>query len=116
VRRWLDQQHALGQGLELPGGRAFDVLFYLDAVTPTCGAAVSIDDAPKKPRPEGLPKILGGRDPGTTLYVGDNIDDALSARDARVPFMAMLPATTLEYRKRAAQFRELRGAGAAAEC
>jgi HAD superfamily phosphatase len=61
----------------------------------------------KKPFPDGLLKILGRRDPTTALYVGDNIDDALAARDARVPFMAILPAGTLEYRKRAAQFREL---------
>jgi phosphoglycolate phosphatase-like HAD superfamily hydrolase len=61
----------------------------------------------KKPFPDGLLKILGRRDPATALYVGDNIDDALAARDARVPFMAILPEGTFEYRKRAAQFREL---------
>jgi HAD superfamily phosphatase len=61
----------------------------------------------KKPYPDGLLKILGRRDSATALYVGDNIDDALAARDARVPFMAILPAGTFEYRKRAAQFREL---------
>jgi HAD superfamily phosphatase len=61
----------------------------------------------KKPFPDGLLKILGRRDPTTALYVGDNIDDALAARDARVPFMAILPAGTFEYRKRAAQLREL---------
>ena len=61
----------------------------------------------KKPFPDGLLKILGRRDPATALYVGDNIDDALAARDARVPFMAILPGGTFEYRKRAAQFREL---------
>jgi HAD superfamily phosphatase len=61
----------------------------------------------KKPFPDGLLKILGRRDPATALYVGDNIDDALAARGARVPFMAILPAGTFEYLKRAAQFREL---------
>jgi HAD superfamily phosphatase len=61
----------------------------------------------KKPYPDGLLKILGRRDPDTALYVGDNIDDALAARDARVPFMAILSRGTYEYRKRAAQFREL---------
>jgi HAD superfamily hydrolase (TIGR01548 family) len=61
----------------------------------------------KKPHPDGLLKILGRRDPGRALYVGDNIDDALAARDARVPFMAILPRSTFEYRKRAARFREL---------
>ena len=68
---------------------------------------ITMDDAPKKPRPDGLLKILGDRDPGAALYVGDNIDDALSAREARVPFMAILPRNAFEYRKRAAQFRKL---------
>jgi len=61
----------------------------------------------KKPYPDGLLKILGRRDPSRALYVGDNVDDALAARDARVPFMAILPRGTFEYPKRAAQFREL---------
>ena len=65
------------------------------------------DVARKKPYPDGLLKILGERDPATALYVGDNVDDALSARDARVPFMAILPPGTFEYRKRATRFREL---------
>jgi phosphoglycolate phosphatase-like HAD superfamily hydrolase len=71
-------------------------------------SVVTMDDVRrKKPYPDGLLKILGERDPATALYVGDNIDDALAARDARVPFMAILPPGTFEYRKRAAQFREL---------
>jgi HAD superfamily phosphatase len=69
---------------------------------------VTMDDVKrKKPYPDGLLKILGRRDPETALYVGDNIDDALAARDARVPFMAILPRGTFEYHKRAARFREL---------
>jgi HAD superfamily phosphatase len=69
---------------------------------------VTMDDVKrKKPYPDGLLKILGRRDPDTALYAGDNIDDALAARDARVPFMAILPRGTYEYRKRAAQFRDL---------
>jgi erythromycin esterase-like protein len=39
IGEWLDQEHALGQGehiLELPIRKAFDVLFYLDTVTPAC--------------------------------------------------------------------------------
>jgi HAD superfamily phosphatase len=69
---------------------------------------ITMDDVPrKKPYPDGLLKILGERDPETALYVGDNVDDALSARDARVPFVAILPPGTFEYRKRAARFREL---------
>jgi HAD superfamily hydrolase (TIGR01548 family) len=69
---------------------------------------ITMDDvARKKPHPDGLLKILGSRDPATALYVGDNVDDALAARDARVPFMAILPPGAYEYRKRAARFREL---------
>lgn len=71
-------------------------------------SVVTMDDVKrKKPYPDGLLKILGERDPATALYVGDNIDDALAARDAKVPFMAILPRGTYEYRKRAARFREL---------
>ncbi len=69
---------------------------------------ITMDDVKrKKPHPDGLLKILGSRDPGAALYVGDNVDDALAARDAHVPFMAILPPGTYEYRKRAARFREL---------
>ena len=69
---------------------------------------ITMDDVKrKKPHPDGLLKILGRRDPATALYVGDNVDDALAARDARVPFMAILPPGTFESRKRAARFREL---------
>jgi HAD superfamily phosphatase len=69
---------------------------------------VTMDDvARKKPYPDGLLKILGGRDPGTALYVGDNVDDALAARAAGVRFLAILPAGAYGYRQRAAKFREL---------
>lgn len=69
---------------------------------------ITMDDVKrKKPHPDGLLKILGRRDPATALYVGDNIDDALAAQAADVPFMAILPADAFEVRKRAARFREL---------
>ena len=69
---------------------------------------VTADDVTNpKPHPEGLLKILGQRNPATAVYVGDNIDDALAARDAGVPFVAILPRQSYEYRKRAACFREL---------
>jgi len=69
---------------------------------------VTMDDVKrKKPYPDGLLKILGAREPSSALYVGDNIDDALAARDARVPFIAILPTGAHEYRKHAARFREL---------
>lgn len=73
---------------------------------------VTMDDVErKKPHPDGLLKILGKRDPATALYVGDNVDDALAARDARVPFLAILPTHAYEMRKRAARFRELGALG-----
>jgi HAD superfamily phosphatase len=68
---------------------------------------ITMDDAPKKPRPDGLLKILGGRAPGEALYLGDNVDDALAAQAAGVPFIGILPAGSFEYRKRAKRFREL---------
>jgi phosphoglycolate phosphatase-like HAD superfamily hydrolase len=69
---------------------------------------ITMDDVAKmKPHPEGLHKILGKRDPATALYLGDNIDDALAARDAGVPFAAIIAPGEHDYRNRAAQFREL---------
>jgi len=68
---------------------------------------ITMDDAKRKPHPEGLHKILGHRDASTALYLGDNIDDALAARDARVPFMAIIAPGEHRYRQRAARFREL---------
>jgi HAD superfamily hydrolase (TIGR01548 family) len=69
---------------------------------------VTMDDVENiKPNPEGLHKILGKRDPATALYLGDNIDDALAARDAGVPFMAIIAPGEHGYRERAKRFREL---------
>ena len=53
---------------------------------------VTVEDVAKpKPDPEGLLKILGGRNPARAVYVGDNVDDALAAASARVPFVGILP-------------------------
>jgi HAD superfamily phosphatase len=60
-----------------------------------------------KPDPEGLLKILGGRDPGEAVYIGDNVDDALAARAARIPFVGVLPLRGEGRRHRAARLREL---------
>lgn len=56
-----------------------------------------------KPDPEGLLKILDGRDPSSALYVGDNVDDAVAARTARMPFVGVLPVGSEERRQRAAR-------------
>ena len=68
---------------------------------------ITMDDARKKPHPDGLQIILSGRDPRTALYLGDNVDDALAAREAGVPFLAILARDEDRYRERAARFREL---------
>jgi HAD superfamily hydrolase (TIGR01548 family) len=68
---------------------------------------ITMDDAKKKPHPEGLQRILGQRDPVTALFLGDNIDDALAAREAGVPFFAIIAPGEHRYRERAARFREL---------
>jgi HAD superfamily hydrolase (TIGR01548 family) len=69
---------------------------------------VTMDDVKNgKPHPEGLLAIVDGRDPSTAIYVGDNVDDALAARDARVPFLAILPRGAHNYRQRAANFKKL---------
>lgn len=69
---------------------------------------VTMDDVARpKPAPDGLLRILDGRDPATALYIGDSIDDALAARDARVPFVGVLPRGSVAYKRRATGLREL---------
>ncbi|MGH9757210.1 MAG: HAD family hydrolase [Candidatus Acidiferrales bacterium] len=60
-----------------------------------------------KPSPEGLLQILDGRDPSIALYVGDNVDDALAAQSARMPFVAILPRGSEERRQRGARLLKL---------
>ena len=53
---------------------------------------VTVEDVQRpKPHPEGLLKILGGRDPAKALYLGDNVDDAIAAQSAKIPFVGVLP-------------------------
>ena len=69
---------------------------------------VTMDDVKKgKPHPEGLLLLLDGTAPREALYLGDNIDDALSAKSARVPFLGVLPFGTEAHRARSARLREL---------
>jgi HAD superfamily phosphatase len=97
--------------LDLFTGRTrqeFSYTFDRWPATPHFRTVVTMDDVKrKKPHPDGLLKILAERDPATALYIGDNIDDALAARAARVPFIAILPPRSRDYRQRAARFREL---------
>jgi HAD superfamily hydrolase (TIGR01548 family) len=88
--------------------REFSFTFAKWPATKHFRTVVTMDDVKKmKPHPEGLYKILGKRDPASALYLGDNIDDALAAREAGVPFAAIIAAGEHNYRKRAAQFRKL---------
>ncbi len=73
---------------------------------------VTMDDvARSKPAPDGLLQILNGRDPGMALYLGDNIDDAMAAREARVPFVGVLPPRSEARRQRGARLRDLGALG-----
>lgn len=58
-----------------------------------------------KPHPEGLLHLLRGADPGDALYLGDNLDDALAAKGAGVPFLGVLRHGSEAHRIRAAQLR-----------
>ena len=63
--------------------------------------------AAKNHTPTASMRFFASRDPKSALYLGDNIDDALAAESAGVPFMAILPKTSADYRNRAKAFREL---------
>jgi len=70
--------------------------------------AVTMDDVKKgKPDPEGLRLLLNGAPRRDALYLGDNIDDALSAKRAGVPFLGVLAHGSEAHRARAARLREL---------
>ena len=106
IRKW-----ARNRELNLFTGRTrqeFDYTFEGWPARNCFRTVITMNDAPrKKPYPDGLLAILGTRRPHTALYLGDNIDDALSAKAAGVPFMAVLPKSSYDYRERARKFREL---------
>src|SRR2546425_3681152 len=60
-----------------------------------------------KPDPEGLLRILDGREPDIAMYLGDNIDDALAAQGAGIPFVGVLPRNSSARKYRAAGLRRL---------
>jgi HAD superfamily phosphatase len=49
------------------------------------------DVSQQKPHPEGLLRLIGKLDPRRVIYLGDNVDDAISSRRAGVPFIGVLP-------------------------
>jgi len=72
------------------------------------GTIVTVESVRKgKPDPEGLFTILNGHPASSAVYVGDNVDDALAARAARMPFVGVLPVRSEERRQRAVRLREL---------
>lgn len=88
--------------------REFEYTFAKWSGTAYFRTIITTDDVEKmKPHPEGLHRILEKRDPAKALYLGDNIDDALAARNAGVPFAAIIARGEHNYRQRAAAFREL---------
>ncbi|MGA3177005.1 MAG: HAD-IA family hydrolase [Candidatus Acidiferrum sp.] len=106
----LIEKWAKGQELSLFTGRTrqeFTYTFERWAAAKFFRTVVTMDDAEKKPDPEGLRIILAGRDPASALYLGDNIDDALAAKAAGMPFMGILPKAAWDYRQRAKEFRRL---------
>ena len=67
---------------------------------------VTMDDVERlKPDPEGLHFLLDGKKPGEALYLGDNLDDALAAKNARMPFLGVLPRDSDARRMRGGQLR-----------
>jgi HAD superfamily hydrolase (TIGR01548 family) len=60
-----------------------------------------------KPNPEGLLRILSGRNRAQALYLGDNVDDALAARSARIPFVGVLRRRSEERRQRGTRLWKL---------
>ncbi|MGA9882228.1 MAG: HAD family hydrolase [Candidatus Acidiferrales bacterium] len=72
------------------------------------GHIVTAEDvAEHKPDPEGLLAILSGRDPAKAVYVGDNVDDALAARSAGMPFIGVVSRAIERSRARESLLRKL---------
>jgi len=68
---------------------------------------VTMDDVENlKPHPEGLLRLIKGTNPLEALYLGDNLDDALAAKSAGVPFLGVLRHGTEAHRVRASQLRK----------
>jgi HAD superfamily hydrolase (TIGR01548 family) len=73
---------------------------------------VTLDDvAQSKPAPDGLFKILAGRDPASAIYLGDNVDDAAAARASGVAFYGVLARGSAARRVLAPKLLELGARG-----
>lgn len=67
---------------------------------------VAMEDVKRlKPDPEGIHFLLGDIDPRSAVYLGDNLDDALAAKSAGVPFLGVLPQGSEAHRVNAARLR-----------
>jgi len=76
-------------------------------VTKLFSRTVTMEDVKQlKPHPEGLLRLLNGTDAKSALYLGDNLDDALAAKRAKVPFLGVLRHGSEAHRVRAGQLRE----------
>jgi HAD superfamily phosphatase len=81
--------------------------FDRNAAWPYFRHIVTMDDLTRlKPHPDGLLRILNGRDPASAIYLGDNVDDALAARSAGVPFLGVLPRNSAARRALGPALRE----------
>ncbi len=113
-RRWL-RRLAGGADLAIFTGRLREeAVFTLEhfGVRERFARMVTLDDVRRpKPNPEGLLQLLDGTPRSAVLYVGDSADDALAARRARVPFLAVLHAGAP---RRNVRSREMRRLGARA--
>jgi len=68
---------------------------------------VTVEDVARpKPDPEGLLKILNGRDPATAIYLGDMVDDAIASQAAGVAFLGILPRKSEARRARGAPLKK----------
>ncbi len=55
------------------------------------------DVAQKKPAPDGLLRIAESNPGAKLIYVGDSIDDARSARAAKIPFIGIAAPSNPSY-------------------
>lgn len=89
-------------------GKEIDYTIDLCGVRQFFRKIVTVEDVERpKPDPEGLLKILQGRDPSASIYIGDNVDDARAARSAGMPFVGILPASKEGQRERRALLKKL---------